>query len=71
MSPIARTDVPRDKMDSHLQDIEVGETAAIKETQDRVTCNLWMMKKPDYIMKMMTTGGNLIVDQSCGSTVRC
>ena len=49
-------------MDSQLQDIEVGETAAIKGIQDGVTYNLWMMKMPDYIMKMMATGGNLIVD---------
>ena len=57
-------------MDNHLKDIEVDETEAIQGTQDGVTYNIWMMKEPDYVMKMMATGGNLIADQSCHSTTR-
>ena len=36
-----------------------------------VLYNLWAMKEPDYLMKMMATGGSLIVDDSCRSTSRC
>ncbi len=63
--------MPGNEIDSHLNDIEVGETEAIQGSLDGIIYNLWMMKEPDYIMKMMATGGNLIADQTCCSTNRC
>ena len=46
-------DVPGYEIDSHLKDIEVGETEAIQGSIEGITYNIWMMKEPDYIMKMM------------------
>ncbi len=65
------TDVPGNKIDSQLTDIEVGETEAIQGSLDGITNNLWMMKESDYIMKMMSTIENLIADRTCHSTTRC
>jgi hypothetical protein len=32
---------------------------------DGVTYNLWGMKEPDYVMRMMATGGPLVVYETC------
>ena len=63
--------MPGNEIDSHLNDIEVGETEAIQGSLDGVIYNLRMTIEPDYIIKMMATGGNLILDKTCHSTTRC
>ena len=47
----------------------VGETYAIQGTVDEVIYNLWGMKEPNYVMKMMATGGHLLADDTRKETV--
>jgi hypothetical protein len=61
--------VPGDDMEVHLQDNQVASTEAIQGTKDGVTYNL-MMKEANYVMKMMATSDNLVVDKSCHSSAR-
>ena len=35
-----------------------------------VPYNLWGMKEPDYVMRMMATGGPMLVIETCKETVR-
>ena len=56
-------------MEVHLQDNQVASTEAIQGTKDGVTYNL-MTKEPNYVMKMMATSDNLVVDKSCHSSAR-
>ncbi len=55
-------------MDDHMAGSEVGSVDAIQGSMEGVLYNLWAMKEPDYVMKMMATGGSLIADDSCRST---
>lgn len=48
---------------------KVGGVFAVQRTLERVTYNLWAMKKPDYSMKLMATGDNLIADIHAGLQV--
>ena len=48
----------------------MGETYAIHGTVDDVINNLWMMKEPTYVMRIMATGGCLLVDDTCKETLR-
>ena len=54
-------------IDDYRADREIGDVDAIQGTMEGVTYNLWAMKEPDFIMKMMATGGSLIVDYLCRS----
>ena len=51
-------------MEDHFREVEVGETDAIQGTVDNVIYNLWGMKEPNYVMRMMATGGQLLVDDT-------
>jgi len=62
--------VPGTSIDDHMADRDVGEVDAIQGTADGVTYNLWTMKEPGYVMKMMATSGSCIADESCRSTTR-
>jgi hypothetical protein len=64
--------VPGDVMQQHFDEegMKVGDTDAIQGTMDGQTYNLWGMKEPDYVMRMMATGGALLADESCRSTTR-
>jgi hypothetical protein len=42
----------------------------ISGTMDGIPYNLWAMKEPDYIMKMLACGGMLQALDSCKETVR-
>ena len=57
-------------MEDHSGEVEVGETDAIQVTVDYVIYNLWGMKESNYVMRMMATGGRLLVDYTCKETVR-
>ena len=50
--------------------MKVGDTDAIQGMLDGQSYNLWGMKEPDYVMRMMATGGALLADESCRSTTR-
>ena len=46
----------------------MGETYAIQGTVNGVIYNLWGMKEPNYVMRMMATGGRLLADETCKET---
>jgi hypothetical protein len=50
--------------------VDVGDCHAIAGTQDGILYNLWRMKEPDYVMRMMTTGGLMTTFESCKESVR-
>ena len=57
--------VPGDKMLQAFEDAHVDTSMAILDVLDGVKYFLWGLKEPSYVMKMMATGGPLIVNQSC------
>ena len=42
-------------MDKRMETKEIGEVDAIRGKQDEVNCHLFMMKEPDFTMKMIAT----------------
>jgi hypothetical protein len=50
--------------------IEVGDCHAIQGVHEGTTYNLWGIKEPEYVMKMMAMGGPLGHNNSCRETVR-
>ena len=66
------TKVPGQQMQDHFDEegVKVGDTDAIQGTMDGITYNLWGMKEPDYVMRMMATGGALLEDDTCRETTR-
>ena len=56
-------------MEDNFRDVEVGETDAIQGTVDDVVYNLWGMKDPHYVLRIMDTGGRLLEDDKCKETV--
>ncbi len=61
--------VPGKAMDSHFNNKQVGECDAISGVLDEEKYFIWGMKEPDYVMKIMASGGGLISDDNC-KTVR-
>ena len=47
---------------------EVGKPDVIQGTLDGIQQNIWAMMAVGYTMKMMTTGSNLVTDDSCKTT---
>ena len=64
------TRVPGDAMERYFLDKAVGEVDAIEGVSDGVPYTLWAMKEPDYVMRMMATGGPLTADDTCRETTR-
>ena len=66
------TKVPDDAMQRHFDEegVKVGDTDAIQGTMDGVIYNLWGMKEPDYVMRMMATSGALLSDDTCWTMTR-
>ncbi len=54
------TGVPGIAMDNHMAGSEVGSVDAIQGSMEGVLYNLCAMKEPDYVVKMMATGGSLL-----------
>jgi hypothetical protein len=52
--------IPGDELDRHFDDKDVGFADAIKGVFDQVPFYIFAMKEPDYVMKIMATGGSLI-----------
>jgi len=50
--------------------VNVGDNHAIAGTMDGVAYNLWGMKEPDYVMRMMAMGGALAVYETCKEALR-
>ena len=48
----------------------MGGTNAIQGTVDDAIYNLWGLKEPDYVMRIMAIGGRLLADDTCKKTVR-
>ena len=48
----------------------MGDRYSIQGTVDDVIYNLWEAKEPDSVMRMVATGGRLLVDDTCNETVR-
>ena len=57
--------VPGEAMDRMFDDREVGESAGITGKLDGEEYFLWGLKEPSYVMKMMATGGPLVVTDEC------
>jgi hypothetical protein len=64
--------VPGDAMQQFFDadGVNVGDNHAIVGTMDGVAYNLWGMKEPDYVMRMMVTGGLLAVFDTCKEALR-
>ncbi len=54
--------VPGEEIDSHFESKNVGETDVISGSLSGVEYFIWGMKEPDYVMKIMGTGGALVTD---------
>ena len=65
------TGVPGVAIDEHMAGKEVESVNAIQGSSEGVVYNLWAMKEPDHVMKMMATGGSLMTNDSCRTTSRC
>ena len=61
--------VPGKEMEDNLGGVEVDEIDAIQGTIDDVIYNLWFMKEPNYVMRIMDAGGRLLADDICKETV--
>lgn len=62
--------VPGDTMQQYFEEMDVGDTDAVSGTLDGIPYNLWGMKEPDYVMRMMATGGALLADDTCKEATR-
>ena len=54
--------VAGDTIDAHMDSTkEIGETNSVHGTLDNVPYNIFSMREPDYVMKLMSTYGSLVV----------
>jgi hypothetical protein len=63
--------VPVDAMQQFFDadGVDVGDNHAIVGTMDGLAYNLWGMKEPDYVMRMMASGGPLAAYETCKEAV--
>jgi hypothetical protein len=52
-----------------IADREIGDVNAVQDTLEVVTYIWWAMKEPDYIMKILATGGSIIAKNHAGPPV--
>ena len=62
--------VPGKDMEDHIGAVELVNTYAIQGSVDDNIYNLWGMKKPNYVMRMMDTSGQILTDDTCKKTVK-
>jgi hypothetical protein len=64
--------VPGDAMQQlfDADGVNVGDNHAIAGTMDGVAYNLWRMKEPDYVMRMMASGGLFAAYETSREAVR-
>ena len=63
--------VTRGLMTDAFDEAQVGDSRAISGVLDGVKYFLWALKEPNYVMKMMATGGSLMMNDSCCTTSCC
>ena len=51
-------------MEDHFEGVHLGETDAIQVTVDDVIYSLWGMGEPNYVTRIMATGGRLLMDDT-------
>mmetsp|Transcript_19630 Transcript_19630/g.42045 ORF Transcript_19630/g.42045 Transcript_19630/m.42045 type:complete len:293 (+) Transcript_19630:2219-3097(+) len=63
--------VPGNKIDRVFAEdgVKMSDTNDVQGVQDSITYNLWGMKEPNYVMKVMVTGGSLLSNNSCKEAV--
>ena len=61
--------VPGKDTVDNFWEVEVGETDAIQGTFDDVIYDLLAIKDPNYVIRMMSTGGGVLADETCKETV--
>ena len=49
-----------DEINAHMEDKEVGECDCMRGNMDRIKYNVFCLKEPNYVMKIMSTYGGLI-----------
>ena len=62
--------VPGPAMDDRFAAKEVGSVEALCGTLNNVEYHMWCMKEPDYVMRIMATGGVLESDETCKTAQR-
>ncbi len=62
--------VPGNAIDSRFNHKPIGECNAICGLLKNKRCFIWGMKEPDYVMKIMATGGALISNDSYKNVMR-
>ena len=62
--------VPGDAIEDRMKEKEVGAVDSLKGEIDGVPYNIFCMKEPDYVMKLMSTYGALTVDEGEPENVR-
>jgi hypothetical protein len=62
--------VPGDVIDSQFANKRTGDIGAIEGKLNGSTYWLWGIKEPNYVMKIMATGGVLATDDTCKTAVR-
>lgn len=63
------THVLGDDIDWQMLERAVGETDTIQDSLEGMQYNIWVMKDVGYTMKMMATGGDLVSDDLCRTTI--
>ena len=56
-------------MGDDFGEVDTGKTYSIQGPVDDFIYNLWNMKEPNYVMRIMATGGGLLADDTCKETV--
>ena len=62
--------VPGDQIDEHFEGKEVGSVDSLKGKLDGMHYDIFCMKEPDYVMKIMSTYGGLIENDWQKDSVR-
>ena len=62
--------MPGDKIDKHFKDKEVGCTDSLKGRLDGVHYDIFCMKEPKYVVKIMSTYGGLLENDGQKDSVR-
>ena len=62
--------VPGPAMDTWFQEKNVGDVDAIQGIDNGTPYFIWGMKEPEYIMRIMATGGALVADDTCKTACR-
>ena len=55
--------IPGDEIDDHFKNKEMGEVDSLTGKLDGVHYDIFCMKEPDYIMKIMSTYGGLLENE--------